>query len=73
MGLDLIELLPLLIPLLVVQLTLQIIALISLWKRETVRFDNKWIWVVIIVLGTLLGSIAYFILGGETHENGSED
>jgi len=69
----LLELFPLLIPLLLVQLTLQIIALISLKKRETVRFKNKWIWVIIIVLGTLVGSIAYFIFGGYSYENGSND
>ena len=62
MNIDLLELLPLLIPLLVVQLTLQVIALISLKRRDTVQFDNKWIWVIIIVFGTLLGSIAYFVL-----------
>jgi len=73
MNIDLLELLPLLIPLFVVQLTLQVIALINLKRRDSVRFDNKWIWVVIIVFGTLLGSIAYFIFGGQTNDDGSDD
>lgn len=73
MPIELRELLPLLAPLLVVQLTLQVIALINLKKRETVRFGNKWIWVAIIVLGTLLGSIAYFVFGGTADERGSDD
>jgi hypothetical protein len=59
------ELLPLLIPLIVIQFTLMALALISLKKRETVRFGNKSIWVLIIVCGSLLGSIAYFIFGGQ--------
>ena len=70
---ELIKLLPLIIPLLVVQLTLQVIALISLKKREKVRFDNKVIWVFIIVLGTLFGSIAYFIFGGPHYDDSSDD
>jgi heme/copper-type cytochrome/quinol oxidase subunit 4 len=70
---EIIELLPLLAPLLLVQLTLQIVALIHLRKRESVRFGNKWIWVAIIVLGTLLGSIAYFVFGGGADERGSDD
>lgn len=73
MNVDLLELLPLLIPLLVVQLTLQLFALVNLRRTENVRFDNKWIWVIIIVFGTLLGSILYFIFGGKVYEDGSED
>ena len=67
------ELLPLLIPLLVVQLTMQVLALISLKKRAKVRFDSKLVWVLIIVFGTMLGSILYFILGGVADEDGSID
>lgn len=67
------ELLPLLIPLLVVQLTMQVVALISLKNRTKVRFGNKLVWVLIIVCGTMLGSILYFIIGGVSDEDGSID
>jgi hypothetical protein len=67
------ELLPLLIPLLVVQLTMQVIALINLKNRAKVRFDSKLVWVLIIVCGTMLGSVLYFILGGVGDEDGSID
>ena len=61
-------------PLLVLQLGLQIIALINLSKRQKVRFDNKLIWVLIIVFGNILGPIAYFIFrGDETDDGSSED
>ena len=73
MNVELLELFLMLIPLLLVQLTLQVIALISLKRRKTVRFKNKWIWVIIIVLGTLVGSITYFIFGGKGYEDGSND
>lgn len=60
-------------PLLVLQFGLQIIALINLRYRMNVRFQNKWIWVFIIVLGNLLGPIAYFLFRGEEDESSSQD
>ncbi|HAQ56643.1 MAG TPA: hypothetical protein DCR44_04510 [Acholeplasmatales bacterium] len=67
------ELLPLLIPLIVVQLTMQVVALINLKHKTKVRFGNKLVWVLIIVFGTMLGSILYFILGGVADEDGGND
>lgn len=54
--------LPLLIPILVLQLILMIAALVDLAKRERTR-GPKWMWVLIIVLGEFVGSILYFIIG----------
>lgn len=67
------KLLPLLIPLFVIQTVLQVVALIQLKKEEKVRFDNKLIWVFIIVLGTLVGSICYLTFGGLKYEDSSID
>lgn len=60
-------------PLIVIQVGLQVFALINLSKRRQVRFDNKWIWVLIIVFGGFLGSLAYFYFKGEDYEDRSED
>jgi len=60
-------------PFIVVQLILQVTALISLSKRQKVRFDNKKVWILIIVLGGLLGSIGYFVFRGEEDVYSSED
>ena len=62
--LDLAKLLPLLIPVLLIQFGLQIYALIDLSRRsrEQVRGGNKWLWVAIIVLGEILGPIVYFVV-----------
>lgn len=61
------ELSPLVISAIVVlaalQLLLQIAALFHLARRDLVRFGRKWIWVLVIVLGGLLGVIAYFAFG----------
>lgn len=52
-------------PLIVIQLGLQIAALINLFRRpvEEIRWNNKLVWAVIIIFGELIGSVVYFILG----------
>ncbi|MFE4714086.1 MULTISPECIES: PLD nuclease N-terminal domain-containing protein [unclassified Paenibacillus] len=52
----------LILPLVVLQVLLAVIGLISLWKAESVR-GPKWLWIIIIVAGNLLGSVAYFTVG----------
>ncbi len=59
---DITQYLPLLIPLVVIQLGLQIYALIDLSKREKVK-GPKWAWVLGIVLGQLIGPIVYLLFG----------
>ncbi|OKP67949.1 transcriptional regulator [Paenibacillus helianthi] len=49
-------------PLLVLQAVLAIIGLISLAKAERTR-GPKWLWVIILIFGNLLGSVAYFTIG----------
>ncbi|MGW8225598.1 MAG: PLD nuclease N-terminal domain-containing protein [Anaerolineales bacterium] len=56
---------PLLLPLLVIELTLLIIALVDLIRREQVKYLPKWAWAVIIVLLNFIGPIAYLLLGRE--------
>ena len=59
------QFLPYLIPILILQLILMIIALVDLSRREKVRFLPKWVWAIIIIVGELLGPIIYLILGRE--------
>jgi NADH:ubiquinone oxidoreductase subunit 6 (subunit J) len=49
----------------IVQITLDLIALIDLYRRPTARvtFANKWIWVAIILLVNTLGAIFYLAIG----------
>ncbi|AGG07091.1 MULTISPECIES: PLDc N-terminal domain-containing protein [Dehalococcoides] len=52
-------------PLVVLQLILLIIAVIDLVKRPKVRWNNKWVWAVIIVFAGIIGPIIYLTLGRE--------
>ena len=53
---------PLFIILAVIQYGLQIWGLIDLTNREHVR-GKKWVWVIVIVLGEMLGPIIYLLFG----------
>ncbi len=60
---DFMSILPLIIPLVVIQLGLAVYCLIDLARREKVRGLPKWAWAIIIVLGELLGPIVYIFVG----------
>jgi hypothetical protein len=50
------------LPVIIIQLILMAVALIDLSKIERTR-GPKVLWVLIILFGSLLGSVAYFVLG----------
>jgi len=60
---DLMGLLPLLIPLVVLQLGLMIYCLVDLARRENVKHLPKWGWALIIIAGELIGPVVYLIIG----------
>lgn len=68
------EALPFLIPLLIVQVVLMVVALVDLVKRERVRGGNKVIWGVVIVLVNIIGPIVYLLAGRlEGADSGDQD
>jgi len=58
------QILPLLIPIIIIELGLMIWALIDLIKQPATR-GPKWMWVLIIILVNFIGPIIYFIIGRE--------
>ncbi|MCB9421677.1 MAG: PLDc N-terminal domain-containing protein [Ardenticatenaceae bacterium] len=58
------ELLPLIWPLIVIQLGLMIFALIDLSRRTATR-GPKWVWAVVIIVVNIIGPIVYFVVGRE--------
>lgn len=55
----------LLIPVLLIQLGLQIYCIIDLVKRRTVKYGNKAIWALVILLVNLIGPIVYLVMRGD--------
>ncbi len=67
----------LIVPLVVIQLTLQIAAIVSLVRRSSgqIRGNNKLLWAAIIIVGQITGAIVYFIIGrieGEPGESAGD-
>jgi uncharacterized membrane protein YhaH (DUF805 family) len=54
--------LPLLIPIVVIELGLMIAALVDLIRRAHTR-GPKWIWALVILLVNFIGPIIYFVAG----------
>lgn len=61
------EFLPFLLPIVLIELVLIIVALVDLFRHKNCRFGNRIIWVIVIVALQLLGPILYFTIGrGDT-------
>jgi len=55
----------LIIPIIILQVILQVASLISLVRSDGVQRGNKVIWAIIIVACSMLGPILYWTLGRE--------
>jgi len=60
---EIISFLPIIIPLLVLQLILLVIATIHLVKNDRLDQTHKLIWVLVIVFINIIGPILYLIFG----------
>jgi len=52
----------LILPVLIIQFILQIIALIDLFRTQETR-GPKWLWLILILVSGMIASIVYFIVG----------
>lgn len=60
------DLLPFLIPLIVLELALVVFGLYDLTRPDRrVKGDNKWIWALVIVFVNFFGPLIYFLFGRE--------
>jgi hypothetical protein len=57
------DMLPFLIPVFIIQITLMVIALIDLFKREGMNSNTRLVWVLVIVIINIFGPISYFLFG----------
>jgi hypothetical protein len=59
----LIDALPWVIPLVVLELALLVIAVVDIVRREYVTGGNKVVWLVVVIIVNFIGPIIYFIFG----------
>ena len=57
------EYLPFLIPVIIAEYALAIIALIHVIKHPNYRFGNKVMWIIIVLFIQIIGPIIYFLIG----------
>lgn len=55
--------LPVLLPLIILQLILMVTALVHILRHKTVRRGSKPIWIIIVVCINIIGPILYFLFG----------
>lgn len=60
---DLQQLLPIIIPIFLIQVILAITALVHVLKHPNYKFGNKIMWVIIVLFIQMIGPIIYFLFG----------
>lgn len=57
------QMLIMLIPIIILQLTLMIVALIHIFRHDNYKVGNRVLWVIVVVLFNVIGPILYFAIG----------
>jgi hypothetical protein len=60
---ELTALLPIIIPIVVLQLGLAIAAVVSILRRRTFRVGSRGVWLPVVIVIGIIGPVLYFILG----------
>ncbi len=56
-------LLPIIIPLAIIQFTLMIVSLVHILRHPNYRTGNRAMWIVIVLCVNMIGPILYFAIG----------
>ena len=62
---EIMEMLPLLLPLIIIQYALMIFAVVHILKHNKYKNGNRVMWLIIVLLINFVGPILYFVLGKE--------
>ncbi len=60
---EIMEYLPFLIPIIIIELILMLSALVHVLRHRNYRFGNRIIWIIIVVCFQIIGPILYFTIG----------
>ncbi|HOB09701.1 MAG TPA: PLD nuclease N-terminal domain-containing protein [Limnochordia bacterium] len=52
-----------LVPLIIAQFALMIIALLNVLRHSNYRFGSRFLWILVVVFVGFIGPVAYFIFG----------
>lgn len=62
MNADVTELLPFLIPLILLQAVLMITALVMIIRQQEFKYLNKPVWILLVIFLNLVGPVLYFVM-----------
>lgn len=57
------DLLPMLLPIIIIQLTLALTALVHVLRHPKYRFGNRFIWILVVLFVQIIGPVIYFVFG----------
>lgn len=57
------QMLPYLIPIILIELVLLVVALVDLIRSPGTRSGPKWMWAIVIIFFQIIGPIIYFVVG----------
>ena len=60
---EVMEYLPFILPIFIIEMALMVIALIHVIKHDNYKFGNKVMWIIIVLFVQIIGPVAYFIIG----------
>lgn len=60
---ELMKYLPFIIPIVLIELTLMLTALVHVLRHKNYRIGNRIVWVVLVVFLQIIGPILYFTIG----------
>jgi hypothetical protein len=60
---ELVEYLPFLIPVVIAELALAVVAVVHVLKHPRYRFGNQTAWILVVLLIQIIGPVLYFTIG----------
>lgn len=60
---ELIQSLPLLLPVLIAEFALMITALVHVLRHPHYRFGSRALWIIVVVFVQIIGPVVYFVIG----------
>jgi hypothetical protein len=58
-----VDMLPFLIPLFLIQIALMVIAIVDLFRRENMKTSTRVIWALVIIIVNIIGPVIYLFAG----------
>ena len=66
---DLVKMLPFLIPIFIIEMILMVAALVHIAKHPTYRTGSRALWIPVVILFQIVGPVLYFVIGKDNTED----